>query len=671
MGYSNNLNFNVDINVINHLGVGLYSSTPAALTELVANAWDAEAEEVAINIDAGARTITIEDDGHGMDIAAIKGKFLNVGFSRREKSGGQKDKSLNDKRYVMGRKGIGKLSMFALADLVKITSQVEGGEPISFSINVPKLRESIKLGTSILLEEEDNPNPLPKGKGTKIELSKVLTGLNTTESYLRVKLARRFSIIGDAEKFAVKLNDTPIVQSDRGFYQHIQFLWPFDSANKESLQKICPSIAKINDEATGDEKPCICTLDSNISLDGQEYKITGYIASVAQPKNLGKEEESANIISIFANGRVFAEEVLNEFDSAKYYKNYLVGEVHADFLDRDGVDRATASREAIKKDDPKFRALISLLNKRLEEIGGQWDDWRTALGIDKGNKSNAAINEWLDTLKDDKRDHTAAKKLMTSIQNCNIHTDEEKNNKAKSILYRGAIIGFEKLRIKKQLDRLADIKNVLSPEFAVIFSSLNEVEETAYSEITQQRLEVIKKFKDIADNDALEKVAQEYLFNNLWLLDPSWDRVSGRAELERTLTQHIKSADPDATGARLDITYRASSGRHIVVELKRPKLNNLKFEDLYSQARKYKIAVEQYYKDTYPSDPNPVPPLDIYLLISTTPTIFSEDDRQSLAKQNSHIITYKQLINDAYNAYQEYLDVHKTTGKLQDIFSKL
>ena len=31
----NNFEFRVDLNVINHLGVGLYSSTAAALTELV------------------------------------------------------------------------------------------------------------------------------------------------------------------------------------------------------------------------------------------------------------------------------------------------------------------------------------------------------------------------------------------------------------------------------------------------------------------------------------------------------------------------------------------------------------------------------------------------------------------------------------------------------------
>ena len=671
MGNPNALSFNVDINVINHLGTGLYSSTPAALTELVANAWDAEANEVSITIIPAERKIIIEDDGHGMDLEGIRNKFLNVGYSRRGPSGSVTHTSQNGKRHVMGRKGIGKLSMFALADSVKVSSQIQGGSPISFVIDVPALRQAIThpSGNKFLLDEEDSPVPLKKGKGTRIELSKVLTGLNTTESYLRVKLARRFSVIGDAHDFSVKLNGKPIVLTDRGFYEHVQFLWPFDDETEKNIPKLCPSIAKLKDEETSTEIPCISKLNNEIDVAGQLYKVTGYIASVSQPKHLGKGEESANIVSIFANGRLFAEDVLNEFGSAKYYKNYLVGEIHADFLDRDDVDRATASREAIKKDDPKYRALILALQSHLEGIGDKWDEWRTALGIDIENESNSAITQWLSTLAD-KRDLTAAKRLMTSIQNATIHSDDEKNRAAKKVLYRGAIIGFEKLRLRKQLDRLAKISDVLSPEFAVIFGALGDVEEAAYAEITSQRLEVIKKFKEIvSDPEALEKVAQKYLFNNLWLLDPSWDRVSGRAEMEKTLTEYIKSADPDSTGARLDITYRASSGRHIIVELKRPKLTNLNFDALQSQARKYNIAIEEYYGKNYPSDP--IPPIDIYLLISSAPKVFRDQDRVALAAQNARIITYSQLINDAYNAYQEYLDVNKLTGQISQIFEKL
>jgi hypothetical protein len=42
-------------NVLNHLGINLYTNVPAVLAETVANAWDADAEHVwiAIGVRAG------------------------------------------------------------------------------------------------------------------------------------------------------------------------------------------------------------------------------------------------------------------------------------------------------------------------------------------------------------------------------------------------------------------------------------------------------------------------------------------------------------------------------------------------------------------------------------------------------------------------------------------
>ncbi len=666
MSNKNQFKFEVDINVINHLGVGLYSSTPAALTELVANAWDAEAENVWIDIDSNNDTITIEDDGHGMDVGAIKAKFLHVGYSRRLASG--HSLSATGKRRVMGRKGIGKLSMFALSDFVKVTSQVEGAPPIAFEVDVPKLKRNLQTHTPVVLNEF-SPVPLRNGKGTRIELTSVLKTLNKTEKYLRVRLARRFSILGPENNFKVTLDGREITEADRDFYDKIQFLWAFDKESLDRVQKLATNLASVEDD-DGVVKICTQLLPDAVGFgDGSSAKITGYIASVFQPRNLGSKEDSANALSIFANGRVFAENILNEANSAKYYQNYLVGEIHANFLDEDDVDRATASREAIKRDDPKYKSLLGFALSSLESIGGQWDDWRTKLGLDPAQRGNEAVNEWLETLKD-KRDSRTAKKLMTSIQNATIHSDEEKNSKAKAILYRGAIIGFEKLRIKQQLDRLTNISDVLSPEFAAIFSTLSDVEEAAYADITKQRLQIIKKFKEIKDSPTeLEKVAQQYLFDHLWLLDPSWDRVTGRGQMELTLTEHIKKINPDSTGARLDISYRSSSGRHVVVELKKPSLTSLQFDDLSKQARKYRQAVEGYYRDKLPS--KSVPPLDIYLLVAKTPTGMDETDRRAMAEQNAKLITYEQLITDATNSYQSYIDVNSNTGPLETILSKL
>ena len=44
------LKMTLDRNVLKHLGIKLYSSVPAVLSEAVANAWDADADEVIIDI---------------------------------------------------------------------------------------------------------------------------------------------------------------------------------------------------------------------------------------------------------------------------------------------------------------------------------------------------------------------------------------------------------------------------------------------------------------------------------------------------------------------------------------------------------------------------------------------------------------------------------------------
>ena len=70
------------LNVLNHLGINLYSNVPAVLSEVVANSWDADASEVNIKIKDGS--ITITDDGDGMDENDINKKYLAVGYKKRD-----------------------------------------------------------------------------------------------------------------------------------------------------------------------------------------------------------------------------------------------------------------------------------------------------------------------------------------------------------------------------------------------------------------------------------------------------------------------------------------------------------------------------------------------------------------------------------------------------------
>lgn len=59
----------INLQVLNHLGLNLYSNTSAVLSEIVANAWDADATRVEISIDGD--TITIIDNGIGMNLSDI------------------------------------------------------------------------------------------------------------------------------------------------------------------------------------------------------------------------------------------------------------------------------------------------------------------------------------------------------------------------------------------------------------------------------------------------------------------------------------------------------------------------------------------------------------------------------------------------------------------------
>ena len=66
--------------------MNLYSNVPAVLSEIVANSWDADAEEVNINIDTDNDIITIIDNGIGMTCQDINTKYLYIGFDRRKVS---------------------------------------------------------------------------------------------------------------------------------------------------------------------------------------------------------------------------------------------------------------------------------------------------------------------------------------------------------------------------------------------------------------------------------------------------------------------------------------------------------------------------------------------------------------------------------------------------------
>jgi hypothetical protein len=144
------------------LGINMYSTLGKCLVEFLANGYDAEATKVDISIPfhdiekarvkvrAAAKKrveekkaepftvlttplpesiqVMIRDDGHGMTPNDIENKFLPFNRNRRfdaklNKETDQLNRSENNKRQVMGRKGLGKLAGFGAAELVVIRTK--------------------------------------------------------------------------------------------------------------------------------------------------------------------------------------------------------------------------------------------------------------------------------------------------------------------------------------------------------------------------------------------------------------------------------------------------------------------------------------------------------------------------------------------------------------------
>lgn len=88
-----------------------------------------------------------------------------------------------------------------------------------------------------------------------------------------------------------------------------------------------------------------------------------------------------------------------------------------------------------------------------------------------------------------------------------------------------------------------------------------------------------------------------YLYDHLWLLDPSWERVTGTSVMEQTLTKELKQINPDAaSGARIDIAFKTVSGKHVIIEMKRPKVHP-DIMNLVAQGNKYVQATTQWFSN--------------------------------------------------------------------------
>ena len=101
-----------------------------ALTELVANAWDAGASLVDLTI-PGVRgaALVVQDDGHGMSAAQFKGRWMRLGYDRIKHQGIEVEfppERSDWRRKAYGRNGVGRHGLLCFGDEYAVETWREG-----------------------------------------------------------------------------------------------------------------------------------------------------------------------------------------------------------------------------------------------------------------------------------------------------------------------------------------------------------------------------------------------------------------------------------------------------------------------------------------------------------------------------------------------------------------
>ena len=126
------------------LGGTIVSHPDIALTELVANSWDAGATRVDIHIPSDYNEeLWIIDNGVGMDSDDFKNHWMKIRYNRLKDQGSQVKfpsdaKPSSNKRLAYGKNGIGRHGMLCFNDEYKIESNKEKRKPIAFLLTTKK-----------------------------------------------------------------------------------------------------------------------------------------------------------------------------------------------------------------------------------------------------------------------------------------------------------------------------------------------------------------------------------------------------------------------------------------------------------------------------------------------------------------------------------------------------
>lgn len=379
-------------------GRQLYSNAWAAISELVANGFDADATLVYLYIDMRNKSnayIELLDNGSSMSENDIREKYVVIGRNRRIEN--PSDKSA-------GRKGIGKLAALYLSDSYQITTKQHGATRFwnvdvknSNDTDTPQIVESESTNLNVVCKKEWESKDFISG--TLIQLNQVdfhRIGDAAIDA-LRIRLSNYF--LFDTMKQELKLcviqKDTDIIEFT-SVKKQIAFgnmASIFHSSELDMAQFAGDFTVSYRDKRGNDQNVVLGrellkfpesvnqrNSKDTILLKGKgvfygiekEYSLVGWIGvhSSIDITSARRNDQSytknqfynPNQIRVYVRNKLAAENIIDKLDLVGTYANYIEGEVSFEILDEnDFEDIATSNRQDFSVTDERVQLLKLLL----------------------------------------------------------------------------------------------------------------------------------------------------------------------------------------------------------------------------------------------------------------------------------------------------------------------
>ena len=543
-----------------HLGLQMYSGAVPAISELISNAYDAMARNVWITIPAGRSIsqrdeIVVKDDGHGMTFQECNNFYLLVGRDRRpNQSGWTEEYNGLISRKVQGRKGIGKLAGFGIANLISVRT-VKDGEIAHFEMDYDELTKSSSFTDengyfpSSLSEDAKQTDEQPS---TSITLSRLKISRSIAEGEFKSSIARRLLVLD--ENFTVHVNGTPISRQEIPF----QFRFPKNAEKWET------------DELDNKQQFQWWAGFCKGPIPNEEQR--GFVVYVR-----GKLAQTPWFFDL--SGGVWGQHGMQ----------YLTGEIQADFLD-ESVDLISTDRGTVRWEDPVAVPLREWGRKKIQELLVTWADKRREEKI-KSPKVKSYLEQ---AEKLPERERRIFKKVVEFI--CAI-PQLDKDQKGKDIADELVEFVYNALTNRSFLEAIRQL-NMASPndiaQFTEVLSEWDIIEAVNTAHLIKGRMTIIHTFEQMIESGVREKPdMQDYLKLHPWLIDPKWAMLAHEQSLDKIIREQFQIPALGEQGGlrRPDFFCLGDSQTAYVVEAKRP--GDLVGKEEFNQVEEYVIFLRR------------------------------------------------------------------------------